>query len=154
MIRTISLLLAGVLVVPTCAWAQNAPSASLQVGTNAAYPTAATPSDPTALMVQAARLNGLAGVLAPWHLEATYQTFDADGKPKDQGTFSEWWAGKDTYKTVYTSAASDLNLTIYRYGKTSASTGIFRVDSLSSADGATLPGVSSAATQRGGKARV
>jgi TonB family protein len=123
MIRTISLLLAGVLAVPACAWAQNAPSASSQAATNTASPAAATPSDPTALMVQAARLNGLAGLLVPWHLEATYQTFDADGKPKDQGTFSEWWADKDKYKTVYTNGASDLNLTIYRYGKTSASTG-------------------------------
>ena len=123
MIRTISLLLAGVLVVPACTWARNAPSASSQTATNAASPAAATPSDPTALMVQAVRLNGLAGLLVPWHLEATYQTFDADGKPKDQGTFSEWWAGTDRYKTVYTSAGGDLNLTIYRYGKTSASTG-------------------------------
>src|ERR1700752_2367420 len=119
MIRTISLLMAGLLVVPTCAWAQNAPSASSQAGTNAAYPAPATPSDPNALMVQAAQLNGLAGLLVPWHLEATYQTFDTDGKPKDQGTFSEWWAGKDRYKTVYTSAGGDLNRTIYRYGKKS-----------------------------------
>ena len=74
-------------------------------------------------MVQTTRLNGLAGLLVPWHLEAAYQTFDADGKPKDRGTFSEWWAGKDRFKIVYTSTSGDLNLTIYRYGKTTASTG-------------------------------
>lgn len=119
MIRTISLLLAGVLVVPTCACAQNALSASSKAGANAAT----NPSDPTALMVQAARLNGLTGLLLPWHLEATYQTFDADGKPKDQGTFSEWWLSEDRYKTVYTRSVGDLKLTIYRYGKTSVSTG-------------------------------
>ncbi len=73
-------------------------------------------------MVQAARLNGLAGLLVPWHLEATYQTFDVDGKPKDEGTFSEWWAGKDKYKTVY-SGSNGLNLTTYQYDKTTTRTG-------------------------------
>ena len=73
-------------------------------------------------MVQAARLNGLSGLLLPWHLEATYQTFDADGKPKDEGTFSEWWAGKDKYKLVY-SGSNGLNLTTYQYDKTTKSTG-------------------------------
>jgi len=74
-------------------------------------------------MVQAARVNGLSGLLVPWHLEATYQTFDADGKPKDQGTFSEWWAGKEKYKTVYSSSSGGLNLTTYLNGKTITSTG-------------------------------
>ncbi len=74
-------------------------------------------------MVQAARLNGLSGLIVPWHLEATYQTLDADGKPEDKGTFSEWWAGKEKYKTVYLSSSGGLNLTTYVNGKTITRTG-------------------------------
>ena len=118
MILKSSLLLAGLLAVPACAGAQTASLAkSLTDGISA--PTAAA----TELMVQAARLNGLSGLLVPWHLEATYQTFDEDGKPKDQGTFSEWWAGKEKYKTVYSSSSSGLNLTTYMNGETITRTG-------------------------------
>lgn len=122
MIQKISLLLAGVLAVPMCAGAQSAAAATSQTDATSAPPAAASPSDPTALMVQAARLNGLSGLLVPWHLEATYQTFDADGKPKDQGTFSEWWVSNDKHKTVY-SGSNGLNLTTYRYDKTTTRTG-------------------------------
>lgn len=59
------------------------------------------PKDANAAMPLAARVNGLAGIDKPWHLKANYQTFDADGKPKDQGVFEEWWAGPDKYKISY-----------------------------------------------------
>jgi hypothetical protein len=36
----------------------------------------AMPSDPKALMLLVAQVNGLQGVAMPWHLEATYQVFD------------------------------------------------------------------------------
>lgn len=44
-------------------------------------------------MLLAAQMNGLGGINKPWHVKASYQTFDADGSPKDQGVFEEWWAG-------------------------------------------------------------
>lgn len=59
------------------------------------------PKDPNAVMLLAARVNGLAGLDKPWHLKANYQTFDADGKPKDTGVFEEWWAGAEKYKVSY-----------------------------------------------------
>src|ERR1700758_4583091 len=43
------------------------------------------PKDANGMMQLASRVNGLAGMDKPWHLKANYQTFDADGKPKDQG---------------------------------------------------------------------
>lgn len=61
------------------------------------------PKDPNAAILLAAQVNGLAGMDRPWHLKANYQTFDADGGPKDQGVFEEWWAGPDKYKVSYTS---------------------------------------------------
>ncbi len=42
--------------------------------------------------------------MKPWHLIATYQTFDDQGKPKDHGNFEEWWAGPDRYKLSYVSS--------------------------------------------------
>ncbi len=67
---------------------------------------AVMPADPNALMLLAARVNGLASAdMKPWHLKANYQTFDDDGKPKDQGVFEEWWAGPDKYKISYSSAS-------------------------------------------------
>jgi TonB family protein len=79
------------------------------------------PKDPNALMQLAARVNGLAGLDKPWRLKANYQTFDADGKPKDQGTFEEWWAGPEKYKISYTSPG--FNQVQYRNGNKTAMLG-------------------------------
>ena len=80
------------------------------------------PKDPDALMLMAARVNGLSGAdMTPWHLKASYQTFDADGKPKDAGTFEEWWAGPEKYKLSYSSAG--FNQVQYRNGKDTFMTG-------------------------------
>lgn len=59
------------------------------------------PEDANAAMQLAARVNGLGRMDKPWHLKADYQTFDEDGKPKDQGVFEEWWAGPEKYKISY-----------------------------------------------------
>ncbi len=61
------------------------------------------PKDANAAMQLASRVNGLGSLDKPWHLKADYQTFDADGKPKDKGVFEEWWAGPEKYKVSYTS---------------------------------------------------
>jgi TonB family protein len=59
------------------------------------------------LMVLGWRVNGVEGVDKPWHLKATYQTFDADGQPKETGTFEEWWNGSEKSKRSFTSAGFD-----------------------------------------------
>lgn len=80
------------------------------------------PRDPNAAMLLATRVNGLASAdMKPWHLKANYQTFDADGKPKDTGVFEEWWAGPEKYKISYTSAG--FNQVQYRNGDKTEITG-------------------------------
>jgi TonB family protein len=41
--------------------------------------------------------------LRPWHLKASFQLFDTNGKPTEQGTLEEWWAGPDKDKRIFTS---------------------------------------------------
>jgi TonB family protein len=54
-------------------------------------------------MLAAARLNNLTSPeLKPWHIKATYQTFEETGAISDEGTFEEWWAGSQKSKTVLT----------------------------------------------------
>lgn len=81
-----------------------------------------TPKDPNAAMQLAARVNGLASTdMKPWHLKANYQTFDADGKPKDQGVFEEWWAGPEKWKWSY--SGKGFNQARYRDGDKRSMTG-------------------------------
>ena len=80
------------------------------------------PKDPNAAMQLAARVNGLASAdMKPWHLKANYQTFDADGKPKDQGVFEEWWAGSEKWKVSF--ASPGFNQAHYRDGDSQWVTG-------------------------------
>jgi TonB family protein len=41
--------------------------------------------------------------LKPWHLKLNVQFFGDDGKPTEQGTLEEWWAGPDKDKRVFIS---------------------------------------------------
>lgn len=67
-------------------------------------PGADTPKDPAALMKAAAEVNGLDDAkLAPWHLKASFQLYDFNGKPTEQGTYEEFWDGPKKYKRIYTS---------------------------------------------------
>ena len=76
------------------------------------------PKDLSGLMLLGWRVNGVEGVDKPWHLKATYQTFNADGKPKGQGTFEEWWVSPEKWKLSY--SGTGFNQTHYRNdGKTS-----------------------------------
>lgn len=72
------------------------------------------PKKPKDLMLLAARVNGLQGIDHPWHVKANYQSFDANGEPKDQGIFEEWWAAPNKYKISYSSPT--FNQTRYRMG--------------------------------------
>jgi TonB family protein len=40
--------------------------------------------------------------LKPWHLKASYQLYDGDGKPTEQGTFEYWWASPQVYRGTWT----------------------------------------------------
>lgn len=63
----------------------------------------ATPPDKKELMLAASRLNNLTTPdMKPWHIKATYQTFDETGAVSDEGTFEEWWAGPQKFKSVLT----------------------------------------------------
>jgi TonB family protein len=62
------------------------------------------PSDPKALMLLAARANSITGAgVQPWHLKASFQLFDWDGKPTNQGTYEEFWASPTKRKRIFTS---------------------------------------------------
>ncbi|MGD0786837.1 MAG: energy transducer TonB [Terracidiphilus sp.] len=66
---------------------------------------AALPSDPKSLLILAAKLNGLSGEdVMPWHMRISFTVFDESGKKPEQGTFEEYWLGKNKYKISYTSA--------------------------------------------------
>jgi TonB family protein len=74
---------------------------------------AAMPTDPKALMLLAARTNGLTGGdVKPWHLNVTYKSLDDQGKVTDQGTFEELWASPTRYKQTFTSQ----NYTLTEFG--------------------------------------
>ncbi|HEY1579330.1 MAG TPA: energy transducer TonB [Terracidiphilus sp.] len=40
--------------------------------------------------------------MGPWHLKATYQTYDQDSKPLSQGTYEHWWASPTFYRDSWT----------------------------------------------------
>jgi hypothetical protein len=40
--------------------------------------------------------------LKPWHLKASYQLYDGDGKPTEQGTYEYWWASPKVYRSTWT----------------------------------------------------
>lgn len=81
---------------------------SIALGLCVAVPSTAFAADTTSL---AARLHNAAEsssiddpALKPWHLKLTFQLFDSNGKPTDEGSIEEWWsAGND--KRVYTSSS-------------------------------------------------
>jgi TonB family protein len=105
------------LVLSASAQIANPPTTSNPQTTPTAAPAdPPMPKDPNALMQLAARVNGLGSPdMKPWHLKANYQTFDADGKPKEQGVFEEWWASPEKYKISYTSPS--FNQVQYRNGE-------------------------------------
>jgi len=78
------------------------------------------PTDPRELLQLAAKSNALTGTDAqPWHLKASFTSFDENGNKTDQGTFEEFWAGLKKDKTTYSSSA--FKQTSYRTDK-----GVFR----------------------------
>ena len=81
---------------------RNAGQTSAGAGT--AMPGSMT-NDPSAIFALASKANGLNSPdIQPWHIKASYETFDDQGAPKDKGIYEEFWAGKKKYKTSFTSS--------------------------------------------------
>jgi TonB family protein len=91
------------------AFAQNSvPTApadnSKQIPASAAPNLSSMPTDPAALLAAGSKVNGLNGPeIAPWHIKATYQEFDAKGKLSSTGSYEEFWFSDKSYKRTYTS---------------------------------------------------
>ncbi len=103
------LCLAVLTAAPLPAFTQDSPSAAAPVSTQAANPAtdsppAAMPTDPKALMLLAAKSNGLIGDdMKPWHLKVSYKLLDEKGNVTDQGIFEEYWVSQTKYKLTFTS---------------------------------------------------
>lgn len=67
-----------------------------------AAPAPGLPKDPRAIFDAAAPLYDFNDAsLKPWHLKATYQLYDQDGKPTEQGTYEYWWASPTLYRSSW-----------------------------------------------------
>jgi TonB family protein len=97
-------LLLGLVQTATSAQASASPA---PVAQSAAAPNLAdspTPTDPKELLEVGRKVNALSGPdVQPWHLKASFELFDSDGKSKDKGTYEEWWVSEKEYKRVYAS---------------------------------------------------
>jgi hypothetical protein len=84
------------------------PPANAPTTTQAPAPSLAsspTPMDPKEPLDVGRKVNGLTGPdVQPWHLKATFEVFDTDGKSQDKGTIEEWWVSDKQYKRTYQSA--------------------------------------------------
>jgi hypothetical protein len=68
-----------------------------------------TPTDPKERLELGRKMNGLRGLAPlPWHLKATYEVFDQEGKSKDKGTYEEWRVNAKQYKLAFHSAELSL----------------------------------------------
>jgi hypothetical protein len=81
-----------------------------QDSTSAATPaqeaSTTMPSDAKALMLLAAKTNGLTGPdVQPWHTKASFTVLEEGGNAKDQGTIEEFWVSHNEFKVVYKGAA-------------------------------------------------
>jgi TonB family protein len=77
----------------------SAPASALPV-----IPTGANLKDPQTLLTLGSSANSLdASSATPWHLTASFESFDGHGKPAAKGTFEEWRLSPGTWKRIYTS---------------------------------------------------
>jgi len=64
----------------------------------------APPADPRALMHLAAKANSLTWTgTPPWHIKASFQLFDDQGKVTDTGTYEEFWVSATRSRHTFTS---------------------------------------------------
>jgi TonB family protein len=80
------------------ATAQNAAPAPAK-----AAPVAPVATDGKALMLLAAKSNGLTGPdIQPWHAKASFKFFDEKGNVTDEGTYEELWVSRTKFKLSFT----------------------------------------------------
>src|ERR1017187_9178397 len=66
-------------------------------------PEPGLPKNPREIMAVAKPFYDLTGAtLHPWHLKATYQLYDEQGKPSEQGAYEHWWVSPTVYRTTWT----------------------------------------------------
>lgn len=92
------LLLVSVRAIAQDSPAQAAPpSAPTEPKQSVALPP--MPATPEEIMTAAAPLyDFLSPSFKPWHMKVSYQLYDADGKPSEQGTFEYWRSSDKTYR--------------------------------------------------------
>lgn len=60
------------------------------------------PKDPRAVFAMAAPFYDFTSVdLKPWHLKATYQLYDQNGKPAELGTYEYWWTSPMVFRSSW-----------------------------------------------------
>jgi TonB family protein len=102
----VAALIVSFLLPPTVCAQESSPTSSSQ----SAPGRALMPNDPGAILGAAARVNGLGGAglggagLAPWHIRASYQTFDTKGHSQSSGTYEEFWVSDTKNKYSYLSS--------------------------------------------------
>jgi hypothetical protein len=65
------------------------------------------PTDPREIFAAAAPFYDFTSPeLKPWHLKATYQLYDEQGKPSEQGTYEYWWASPQVYRSTWTRSSA------------------------------------------------
>jgi TonB family protein len=70
---------------------------------DAKRPFAPLPSDPLEILKAAYPLYDLTGSdMKPWHLKATYQLYDENGKPSEKGVYEYWWASAEVHRSSWT----------------------------------------------------
>lgn len=84
-----------------------------------AEPIAEISTDPKALLNSVAPFYRLEdSAQHPWHLKATYQLYDNQGKPSEQGTYEFWWASPGKYRTTW--SRKSVNASVWVDGEASA----------------------------------
>ncbi|MGD0520190.1 MAG: energy transducer TonB [Terracidiphilus sp.] len=72
-------------------------------GQTAGSATLGLPKDPRAIFAAAAPFYDFTSPeLKPWHLKATYQLYDENGKPTEQGTYEYWWVSPKIHRSSWT----------------------------------------------------
>lgn len=61
------------------------------------------PQDPRGMLEAGRALYGFDDPgLKPWHLKGTYQLFNEDGNPAEQGSYEYWWVAPKVYRSTWT----------------------------------------------------
>jgi TonB family protein len=74
----------------------------LALGQSPGTPAPESLKDPKALLAAVAPSYDFnSPAMKPWHFTASYQLFDAEGRPAENGSFEYWWASPDVYRGTW-----------------------------------------------------